>query len=118
MPTSAMEVVCFDAPQHTASKTHFLNIISLLPNARDIVVSDPLVSLEGVRHLLLWIADDGPTTLREVHADLVETEHTRFPRVGSGSSRARGWRANPVVTRVCQGEGSTIGGNAEDELVP
>ena len=79
---------------------------------RGIVVCNPLVALEGVRHVLLWIADNGPTTLTEVLADLVETENTSCIRVGSGSSSVYGWRAKPVVTRICQGEGFTIGGNA------
>lgn len=84
---------------------------------RNIIIAEPLIAFVSVRGAVLFVANNGPSTLFEQLAYLVVAEHSVFTGVRSSRAGSRGKSPETVLVAVCESERPAVERHAEDQFL-
>merc|ERR1719445_293763 len=113
----SLEVVHGNVPDHTASESLLLDVVHLVLDGLETVVSNPLVTLVGVgsnsAFVSLYLS---PSLVLQIQTDLVVSEESLGSGPDSSLTTVPSGSSNPILGGILQGEGTSVNRETKDNL--
>merc|ERR1719342_184684 len=116
--TTVAEVIQIKGPYHATTQTHFLDVLRLVSDHRNIIKPNPLVSSVCIwSHAFLGITDNSPSLILNGVADLIISQKSSSSSIRSGLSTTVSLLIEAIVGCRCKREGLTIHWHTHHKLL-